>query len=75
MKTVKNNSTISQDLSHNIQDQVSHVFVKWMRSAKNSGVEILKEIHTFLGAQTESAVQVIWRPIIPIESLWFSFVP
>jgi len=46
-----------------------------MRSAKNSGVEILKEIHTFLGAQTESPMQVIWRPIIPVESLRFSFVP
>jgi ribosome recycling factor len=25
VKTVKNNSTISQDLSHNIQEQVGHV--------------------------------------------------
>ena len=27
VKTVKNNSTISQDVSHNIQDQVSHICV------------------------------------------------
>lgn len=54
VKSVKNNSTISQDLSHNIQEQVSHICVKWTRSAKNNGVELLKEIHTFLGAHTES---------------------
>jgi ribosome recycling factor len=54
VKTVKNNSTISQDLSHNIQDQVSHICVNWTRSAEKSGVELLKEIHTFLGVHTIS---------------------
>jgi len=54
VKTVKSNSTISQDLSHNIQDQVSHICVNRTRSAKNNGVELLKEIHTFLGAHTEN---------------------
>ena len=76
LKTVKNDSTISQDLSHNIQDQVSHICVKCTRSAKNSGFMLLKDIHTFLGVHTESQLcRQYGGQLFQLRGCGFLFVP
>jgi ribosome recycling factor len=49
VRTVKNNSSISQDAAYNIQEQVSHICGNYMRSAENNvpKLKLLKVIIHF----------------------------